>query len=89
MDQKPRFSTTLLKMTWPVLLLGQRKNRHMSSTWRTTGIPYLISRGKSSFDLKEKDENRDYFGLSSDCDCYPEPTIYSVFQTERAYHLWG
>ena len=35
----------------------------MSSTWRTTGIPHLISGDKSSFDLKEKDENSDNFGL--------------------------
>lgn len=55
--------------------LDRGRNRHMSSTWRTTGIPYLISRGKSSFDLKEKDENRDYLGL------------WRLWLLPRAHHL--
>ena len=69
--------------------LDRGRNRHMSSTWRTTEIPYLISGGKSSFDLKEKDENRDYLGLWRLWLLPRAHHLLSFSRTERAYHLWG
>ena len=69
--------------------LDRGRIRHMSSTWRTTGIPHPISGGKSSFDLKEKDENRDHLGLWRLRLLPRAHHLLSFSRTEHAYHLWG
>jgi len=50
-------------MTWPVLLLGQRKEQthvfYLENNWNST----FYFRRQITFDLKEKDESSDNFGL--------------------------